>query len=123
MAHETPEPAADAVADHASDHGQLHPLGVYFKIWALLFVLSACSYYVDWAGFEGFTRWTLIVIFMFLKAGFIVAVFMHMMWERMLLILAILAPPLLLIGLVGIMVLESEYTFWTRVIFFGLFEG
>jgi cytochrome c oxidase subunit 4 len=122
MAHETPEPATEAAADHANEHG-LHPLGVYFKIWILLFVLSACSYYVDWAGFEGFTRWTLIVIFMFLKAGFIVAVFMHMMWERMLLILAILAPPLLLIGLVGIMVLESEYTFWTRVIFFGLFEG
>jgi cytochrome c oxidase subunit 4 len=110
MAHETPEPATEAAADHANEHG-LHPLGVYFKIWILLFVLSACSYYVDWAGFEGFTRWTLIVIFMFLK------------WERMLLILAILAPPLLLIGLVGIMVLESEYTFWTRVIFFGLFEG
>ena len=25
--------------------------------------------------------------------------------------------------LVGTMVLESEYTFWTRVLFFGLFEG
>jgi len=119
MAHETPQLAAEAVADH----GQQHPLGVYFKIWALLFFLSACSYYVDWAGFEGFLRWFLIVTFMFLKAGFIVAVFMHMMWERMILISIVLDPPILLIFLVGIMVLESEYTFWTRVIFFGLFEG
>jgi cytochrome c oxidase subunit 4 len=114
---------SQAVAEPAANHGQQHPLGVYFKIWALLFFLSACSYYVDWAGFEGFLRWFLIVTFMFLKAGFIVAVFMHMMWERMVLMCAILAPPLLLIFLVGIMVLESEYTFWTRVIFFGLFEG
>ncbi len=85
--------------------------------------LSACSYGVDYAGFEGFLRWFLIVSFMFLKAGLIVAVFMHMMWERVALMCAILLPPLLLVFLVGIMVLESEYTFWTRVIFFGLFEG
>ena len=114
---------SQAAAAPAADHTQQHPLGIYFKVWALLFVLSACSYYVDYAGFEGFLRWFLIVVFMFLKAGFIVAVFMHMMWERMLLIAAILAPPLLLILLVGTMVLESEYTFWTRVLFFGLFEG
>lgn len=119
MTQETSQPAVES----GEDHGQQHPLGVYFKIWALLFLLSACSYYVDWAGFEGFLRWFLIVTFMFLKAGLIVAVFMHMMWERMALICALLVPPLLLIVLVGIMVLESEYTFWTRVIFFGLFEG
>ena len=119
MTQETSQPAAETV----SDHGQQHPLGIYFKIWVLLFFLSACSYMVDYVGFEGFLRWFLIVSFMFLKAGFIVAVFMHMMWERMILMCAILLPPLLLIFLVGIMVLESEYTFWTRVIFFGLFEG
>jgi cytochrome c oxidase subunit IV len=123
MTQETSKAAVESTSDQIADHGQQHPLGVYFKIWLLLFVLSACSYYVDWAGFEGFLRWFLIVTFMFLKAGFIVAVFMHMMWERMLLICAILVPPLLLLFLVGIMVLESEYTFWTRVIFFGLFEG
>jgi cytochrome c oxidase subunit 4 len=118
----TQETSQAAVAP-SGDHTQQHPLGIYFKIWALLFVLSACSYMVDYVGLQGFIRWFLIVAFMFLKAGFIVAVFMHMMWERMLLMTAILAPPLLLIFLVGIMVLESEYTFWTRVLFFGLFEG
>ena len=123
MTQETSQPVAEPIADQISDHGQQHPLGIYFKIWALLFFLSACSYGVDYAGFEGFLRWFLIVSFMFLKAGLIVAVFMHMMWERVALMCAILMPPLLLIFLVGIMVLESEYTFWTRVIFFGLFEG
>jgi cytochrome c oxidase subunit IV len=49
----------------------------------------------------------------------IVAIFMHMAWERLALIYAILLPPVLVLLFVGIMVLESDYTFFTRVIFFG----
>jgi cytochrome c oxidase subunit IV len=56
---------------------------------------------------------------MMLKAGLIVAIFMHMAWERLTLIYAILLPPLLLLVLVGIMVFESDYTLFTRVQFFG----
>lgn len=99
--------------------GQHHPLGVYFKIWGLLFVLSAASYMVDYFNFQGLLRWTLIIVFMLLKAGLIVAVFMHMMWERLALVYAILVPPLLLVTLVGIGVLEAGYTFDTRGIFFA----
>jgi cytochrome c oxidase subunit IV len=100
---------------------QQHPLGIYFKIWGLLFVLSTFSYLVDYFHVQGFTRWALIVILMWLKAGLIVAVFMHMRWERLALMYAILIPPLLLAVLVGLMSLESDYTYWTRIIFFGLF--
>jgi cytochrome c oxidase subunit 4 len=117
IAHEH-APAAPAPADAA--HGQQHPLGIYFKIWLLLFFLSGCSYAVDYFGFRGFSRWSLILAFMWLKAGFIVAIFMHMRWERPALILAILAPPLLLGVLVWLMSIEADYTFWTRIIFFGL---
>ena len=39
--------------------------------------------------------WFLIITFMLLKAGLIVAVFMHMLWERLALVYAILVPPLL----------------------------
>ena len=46
---------------------QQHPLKIYFYVWTLLFVLSAFSYWVDWYGFQGFTRWGLILIFMMLK--------------------------------------------------------
>jgi cytochrome c oxidase subunit IV len=103
----------------AQPHGQQHPLGVYFKIWGLLFVLSAASYAVDYFHVQGLLRWTLIVLFMFLKAGLIVAVFMHMMWERLALVYAILVPPLLLITLVGIGALEADYTFLAREVFFA----
>ena len=66
----------------ASTEGQQHPLGIYFKIWILLFILSGFSYAVDYYQFEGYLRWFLIIVFMMLKAGLIVAVFMHMIWER-----------------------------------------
>ena len=98
--------------------GQQHPLGVYFKVWGLLFVLSAMSYAVDYFHVEGLTRWALILTFMILKAGLIVAIFMHMAWERLALIYAILIPPIALGTLVWLMLIESDYTFWTRILFF-----
>ena len=102
----------------AHAEGQQHPLGVYFKVWALLFVLSTFSYMVDYLHVEGYLRWTLILIFMFLKAGFIIAIFMHIKWERLALSYAILGPPVLLLVFIGIMTYESDYTFMTREIFF-----
>ena len=99
--------------------GQQHPLGIYFKIWGLLFVLSTASYLVDYFHFQGYLRWSLIIVFMLLKAGLIVAVFMHMLWERLAMVYAILVPPLLLLVLLGIGAFEADYTFLTRGTFFG----
>jgi cytochrome c oxidase subunit IV len=55
---------------------------------------------------------------MILKAGLIVAIFMHMAWERLTLIYAILVPPVLILVFLGIMVFEANYTLFTRQIFF-----
>src|SRR3546814_8393804 len=77
------------------------------------------SYMVDYFHVQGVLRWSLILIFMMLKAGLIVAVFMHLVWERLALIYAVLAPPLCLIALVAIMLIESNYPFWTLILFFG----
>jgi cytochrome c oxidase subunit IV len=101
-----------------SEGHQQHPLKLYFLVWGLLFVLSAFSYMVDYAGLQGMLRWTLILIFMLLKAGLIVAVFMHMAWERLALVYAILLPPLALLVLVGLMASEAGYTFASRLLFF-----
>jgi cytochrome c oxidase subunit IV len=54
---------------------------------------------------------------MLLKAGLIVAVFMHMVWERFALVYAVIVPPLVLIVFVGIGILEADYTFFAREIF------
>ncbi len=103
----------------AHAQGQQHPIGIYLKIWALLFVLSAASYAVDYFHVQGYLRWFLIVTFMLLKAGLIVAVFMHMVWERLALMYAIVVPPLLLMVFLAIGALEADYTFLTRGTFFG----
>ena len=102
----------------AHAEGQQHPIGIYLKIWALLFVLSTASYLVDYFHFQGYLRWFLIIVFMLLKAGLIVSVFMHMMWERLALMYAIMVPPLLLMVLLGIGALEADYTFFTRGVHF-----
>ena len=99
--------------------GQQHPLAIYLWIWLLLFVLSAFSYMVDYFHVHGLLRWTLIIIFMFLKAGLIVSIFMHMKWERLALKLAILVPPLCLLVLIGLMAIEGDYTFLTRTVTFS----
>ena len=57
-----PHPAHAAAAVH--EEGQHHPLRVYFIVWGWLFVLSACSYMVDYVGLQGYLRWSLILIFM-----------------------------------------------------------
>jgi len=124
-AHSAPRPASlheavpAQVSKPAESHGQQHPIGTYLKVWGYLFVLSTLSYLVDYFHVEGLLRWVLIVTFMLLKAGLIVAIFMHMAWERLALIYAILVPPLCLGTLVLLMAIESDYTFWTRIIFFG----
>ncbi len=98
--------------------GQQHPLKLYFIIWGLLFAFSAASYATDFLE-HGYLRWGLILTFMFLKAGFIVAIFMHMRWERLALIWAILGPPIVLLVLVGLMAVEGDYTELTRLDFFS----
>ncbi|MED5532002.1 MAG: cytochrome C oxidase subunit IV family protein [Pseudomonadota bacterium] len=103
----------------AGQEGQQHPLSIYFWVWGLLFVISALSYAVDYIGFEGYLRWTLILIFMVLKAGLIIAIFMHMVWERMALSVAILGPPIVLLVLIALMAIEGDYTEITRLIYFG----
>ena len=105
-----------ATAAHVE--GQQHPIKLYLVVWGWLFVLSTCSYLVDYFNLQGYLRWSLIVVFMMLKAGLIVAVFMHMAWERLALAYAILLPPLVLLVFVGIMVFESDYTLLSRIIFF-----
>ena len=120
MAHATAH--ADTAA-HAPtiphDQHQQHPIKLYLVVWIWLFVLSTFSYLVDYFHVQGLLRWSLIILFMLLKAGLIVAVFMHMAWERLALIYAILLPPALVLVFVGIMVFESNYTLLTRVLFFA----
>ncbi|GAB6260876.1 cytochrome C oxidase subunit IV family protein [Photobacterium sp. R1] len=102
---------------------QQHPISLYLKVWALLFLLSTLSYLVDYFHLQGLLRWSLIVLFMLLKAGLIASVFMHMRWERLALVYTIFIPPLVLLVLVGLMVSEASYIYALREWFFSLPGG
>lgn len=103
----------------AAAHGQQHPIWLYLVVWTALFILSACSYLVDYFDFHGYLRWFLIVLFMMMKASLIVAIFMHMAWERLALVIAILLPPLAVLVLMAMMAVEADYTNLSRLIFFA----
>jgi cytochrome c oxidase subunit IV len=102
----------------AHAEGQQHPLSIYFWVWGLLFLFSAASYATDFLQ-DSYFRMALILIFMLLKAGFIVAIFMHMRWERVALITAIIGPPAVLLVLIALMAIEGDYTILTRIASFS----
>ena len=106
------------MAEAKKEENTTHKIGIYLWIWGLLFVLSFFSYMVDWYNFQGLLRWSLILFFMFLKAGLIMAFFMHLFWERYALVNVLLWPMTAIIVFVFIMAAESEYTFFTRALFF-----
>lgn len=116
---EHPAPAKAPAPAPAAAHGQQHPIKLYLVVWTALFVLSTCSYLVDYFNFQGYLRWFLIVLFMLMKAGLIVAIFMHMAWERLALVMAILLPPLAVLVLMAMMAVEADYTNLSRLLFFG----
>lgn len=101
-----------------AEEGQQHPLKIYWIMWISLFVLSGMSYATDFMD-DGTVRKFLILLFMFLKAGGIVWIFMHMGWERLALKLAILGPPVAILVLIWLMSLEGSYIEDTRLEYYG----
>ncbi len=109
----------------AEASGQQHPIGLYLKVWLLLFVLSLFSYLVDYFQLEGMLRWSLILLFMILKAGFIIAIFMHFAWERFALKFIVLMPVFAILVFIVLMAVEANYIDWSRMTFlsFGWSDG
>ena len=98
--------------------GQQHPIGMYLKIWLLLFVLSTLSYLVDYYQLQGYLRWSLILLFMFLKAGLIIMVFMHLKWERLSVKLLLFVPPIAILVFIVLMAIEANYIYLNRLFSF-----
>ena len=102
----------------ASEEGQQHPLKIYYIMWIALFVLSGFPYATDFMD-DGAIRTFLILLFMFMKAGGIVFIFMHMGWERTALKVAILGPPVAIMVLIWLMSYEGFYIEDTRTEYYG----
>lgn len=99
-----------------------HGLRNYFWIWGWLFVLSVCSYVVDISPIHQMLKWILITVFMFLKAGMIMAVFMHMQLERLSLVTMIIVPPGAMLFALFVFGIEGAYIENVRETFFLNFD-
>ncbi|HEX6988280.1 MAG TPA: cytochrome C oxidase subunit IV family protein [Bacillota bacterium] len=105
--------------DHAEHQVHL-PIGVYLRVWLLLFVLSTLSYLVDYFEIEPLSlRWALIVALAIIKAGLILNYFMHLGSERLSLVYTILLPPVLVIALAAIAMVEGSYVSQIRNLLTG----
>lgn len=115
------------MADHTAtaaahdSHGEQHqPFQVYIIVWVLLFIISAISYFIDYFHVEPLIlKRFLITALALVKAAMIVAYFMHMRFERMSMVLAIVLPPLLLLGMIAIFLPEGSYVSGLRELFFA----
>ena len=100
------------------------PLRSYLVVWGWLFLLSVLSYGVDIAPLEGLAKWIPITVLMLLKAGLIMAVFMHMQWERLSLVTMILVLPgtlffaMFVFGFEGAHILGMREQFFLNLEFF-----
>ena len=61
---------------------------------------------------------SLIIFFMLLKAGLIMAIFMHLYWERWAIVNVLLWPMTAIACFIFLMVAEFEYTLFTRIFYF-----
>jgi caa(3)-type oxidase subunit IV len=99
---------------------QHQPLSTYLWVWGLLFLLSVFSYSVKLFEIRPFWLYALLVTaFALAKAGLIVSYFMHLKFERVGLVYAVLLPPLLILALVAFVMTEGAYVAALRQQFFG----
>ena len=52
------------------DQTSTHKIGIYLWIWGLLFVLSFCSYMVDWFQFQGLLKMVFNIDFYVSESSF-----------------------------------------------------
>ena len=97
---------------------------MFFSSFALILCVISGLHIYYFSNPNSFTNShpTLILSFMLVKAGLIIAIFMHMAWERLALIYAIFLPPVFILVFIVLMTIEGDYTFLTREIMF-MFPG
>ncbi|GIV55526.1 MAG: hypothetical protein KatS3mg040_0294 [Candidatus Kapaibacterium sp.] len=73
------------------------PIRKYLVVWLWLFILSALAYFIDVVHVPQPWKPILLVVVALMKAGMIMAVFMHLGYERLSLIYAVVAPLIFLV--------------------------
>ncbi len=96
------QPTVQQSTHRGEVEGAVHaPIRTYLVVWGWLFVLSAIAYFVDVMHLTGWLKTVLLTILAVMKAGLIMAFFMHLRFERLSLVYAIVAPLVLLVAMIA----------------------
>lgn len=98
----------------SNEHTQQPDIGVYFKVWGLLFVLAGTSYCVAIFDVAQPLKAILLLALALSQAGLIIAVLMHLVWERVIVVYLMFVPPILLVSFLAICYVDGGYTHKTR---------
>jgi len=98
----------------SNEHAQQPDIGIYFKVWGLLFVLAGTSYCIAYFGVGQPLKAILLLALALGQAGLIVAVLMHLVWERVIVAYLMFVPPMLLASFLAICFTDGSYTNRTR---------
>lgn len=92
------------------------PIRRYLVVWFWLFILSALAYFIDVVHVPAPWKAILLVVVALMKAGMIMAVFMHLGYERLSLVYAVLAPLIFLVAMVIAFLPEGSAVLSTHAI-------
>jgi cytochrome c oxidase subunit IV len=90
---------------------QSHSKKTYIKVWMWLLFITLAGFIISPLQLPGAVHTFLIVMVALMKAGLIVAFFMHLKFEKIGLIYSILLPLILLIALVVALLYEGTTSF------------
>ena len=90
---------------------QSHSKKTYIKVWVWLLFITLAGFIISPLQLPGSVHTFLIIMVSLMKAGLIVAFFMHLKFERIGLIYSILLPLILLIALIAALLHEGTTLF------------
>ncbi len=80
---------------------------IYLTVWFWLFVLSFIAYFIDMMHLSFGLSAVLFTLIALMKVGLIAAYFMHLRFEKLNLVYAVLSPLILLVALVAALLPEA----------------
>ncbi|MCS7223796.1 MAG: cytochrome C oxidase subunit IV family protein [Armatimonadetes bacterium] len=103
-------------AEMAEGSSKPHPpVKIYLQVLFLLFLLSTVAYFIDLMQMAMVIKALLLISIALMKAGLIAGYFMHLRFERITLVYVLVAPLILLIGLVAAVMPDGRSVLLSRL--------
>ena len=104
------------MSEHAAAHDQPHATtGLFIKVWVALVAITFFEVYLAYMHLPAVTMLLLLLGFSVIKAGLIMAYFMHLRYERLSLVLLLIPALLFCIGMMTVVFPDSLRLLHLRV--------